>query len=115
MLCSLYLRRRLSLLQRSHLIARSNISPRNYYYTTMAEAQAPTVKTLPLLSRADRDTYARIAEHMDIFHNSFRQTWQILYDVCCSGKRPANMSIRQFLSTGCDFCYHLHMHHSIGA
>ena len=50
---------------------------------------------------------------MRIKHENFRQTWKILYAACCSGKRPANMSIRQFLATGQQFCHHLDMHHSI--
>jgi len=81
----------------------------------MTEAAAQKTEVLPPLSRQDRDTYARMAETMELFHNSFRNTWQILYGACASGKRPANMSIRQFLNTGCDFCHHLHMHHSIGS
>ena len=80
----------------------------------MTEAVAPKAEALPPLSRHDRDTYARMGETMELFHNSFRNTWNILYGACSSGKRPANMSIRQFLNTGCDFCHHLHMHHSIG-
>lgn len=80
----------------------------------MAETQASNVEALAPLSRVDRDTYARMAETMEMFHNSFRQTWKILYAACSSGTRPANMSIRQFLNIGCEFCHHLHMHHSIG-
>ena len=80
----------------------------------MAQVDASKGETLPLLSRQDRDTYARMENTMEMFHNSFRNTWKILYGACSSGKRPANMSIRQFINTGCDFCHHLHMHHSIG-
>lgn len=46
-------------------------------------------------------------------HNNFRQTWNILYGACQSSKRPASLSIRQFLSMGLDFCHHLHVHHTI--
>ena len=84
------------------------------YHSIMTEAAAPKAQALPPLSRQDRDTYARMGETMELFHNSFRNTWNILYGACSSGKRPTNMSIRQFLNTGCDFCHHLHMHHSIG-
>ena len=80
----------------------------------MTEAATQKAEALPPLSRQDRDTYARMAETMELFHNSFRNTWKILYSACSSGKRPANMSIRQFLNTGSDFCHHLHAHHSIG-
>lgn len=89
------------------------------YSSIMAETSPPQASpapadTLPPLSRQDRDTYARMGKTMEMFHNSFRQTWKVLYGACSSGKRPANMSIRQFLTTGADFCHHLHMHHSIG-
>lgn len=73
----------------------------------MAEALAP-------LSREDSDTYARMGTTMEWFHNSFRSTWKVLYGACSSGKRPANMSIRQFLNTGTEFAHHLTMHHTIG-
>lgn len=80
----------------------------------MREAAGQQVGALPPLSSLDWDTYARAANTMEMYHNNFRNTWNILYGACSSGKRPANMSIRQFLNTGCDFCHHLHIHHSIG-
>ena len=75
--------------------------------TIMAEA-------LPPLSREDRDTYARMGTTMEWYHQNFRNTWKVLYAACSSGKRPANMSIRQFLNTGSEFAHHLTMHHTIG-
>jgi hemerythrin-like domain-containing protein len=36
-----------------------------------------------------------------------------MYQACTANKRPANMSIRQFISTGLQFCQHLETHHSI--
>ena len=78
-----------------------------YRRTIMAEA-------LPPLSREDRDSYARMGTTMEWFHDNFRNTWKILYGACSSGKRPANMSIRQFLNTGSEFAHHLTMHHTIG-
>ena len=36
-----------------------------------------------------------------------------MYSACAANRRPAGMSIRQFLSTGLDFCHHLDGHHSI--
>ncbi|KAL6719231.1 hypothetical protein ACLMJK_003468 [Lecanora helva] len=76
-------------------------------------AAASETEALPALSRQDRDTYARMGETMQLFHNSFRNTWNILYSACSSGRRPANMSIRQYINTGTEFCHHIHMHHSI--
>ena len=78
-----------------------------FYRSTMAE-------TLPPLSRQERETYGRMGTTMELFHNSFRQTWTILYNACSNGQRPAGMSIRQFLNTAAEFCHHLDMHHSIG-
>ena len=80
---------------------------RRFQASTMAE-------TLPPLSRQDRDKYGRMGATMEMFHNSFRQTWKLLYSACSSGQRPPGMSIRQFLNTGAEFCHHLEMHHSIG-
>ena len=45
---------------------------------------------------------------MDYFHSNFRVTWKVLYGACESQKRPKNMSIRQFISTGQQFCRKLH-------
>ena len=79
----------------------------SYQRPIMAEA-------LPPLSREDRDTYGRMGTTMEWFHNNFRNTWKVLYGACSSGKRPANMSIRQFLNNGSEFAHHLTMHHTIG-
>jgi hemerythrin-like domain-containing protein len=46
-------------------------------------------------------------------HNHFRQTWQMLYNACLNNKRPANLSLKQFISTGLQFCSHLSTHHAI--
>ncbi len=72
-------------------------------------------ETLPPLSRQERETYGKMGTTMELFHNSFRQTWTLLYSACSSGQRPAGMSIRQFLNTAAEFCHHLDMHHSIGS
>ncbi|KAF2143641.1 uncharacterized protein K452DRAFT_296644 [Aplosporella prunicola CBS 121167] len=72
-------------------------------------AEAP----LPKLSAHDFRQYNRLAEHMDFFHNNFRRTWNTMYTACTSNKRPAGLSIRQFLALGLDFCHHLEVHHGI--
>lgn len=33
-------------------------------------------------------------------HDHFRKTWNLLYNACKSGKRPANMTLKQFLDEG---------------
>lgn len=37
-----------------------------------------------------------------------------MYGACETGSRPPNMSIRQLLNVGSEFCHHLDMHHGIG-
>jgi hemerythrin-like domain-containing protein len=95
--------------------------------------------SLPKLSAAEFRTYNSMAEHMEYFvssfssqsdhslhqmkrgkangcekqHNHFRQTWQMLYNACLNNKRPANLSLKQFISTGLQFCSHLSTHHAI--
>ncbi|TID25825.1 hypothetical protein E6O75_ATG03688 [Venturia nashicola] len=70
-------------------------------------------ESLPKLSATEFRAYNSMAEHMDYFHSRFRSSWTLLYGACESGKRPSNISMRQFLSTGLDFCSHLEMHHNI--
>jgi hypothetical protein len=72
--------------------------------TPIAKAEKDE-KPLPKLSAAEFRQYNRMAEHMDYFHNNFRQTWKVLYGACEAGKRPKNMSIRQFISVGQEFCH----------
>lgn len=33
-------------------------------------------------------------------HDHFRRSWKLLYDACTSGKRPSNMTLKQFLEEG---------------
>lgn len=82
---------------------------------TPTEAAAPKKEEqdLPKLSAKDFRVYNRMAEHMDMFHEHFRQTWNTLYKACEAGKRPGGMSIRSFLNTAEEFCHHLTMHHTI--
>jgi len=75
--------------------------------------EAKKEEALPKLSAAEFRVYNSMAEHMDLFHNHFRQTWNLLYQAAESNKRPANLSLKQFISTGLQFCSHLTMHHSI--
>ncbi|ORY02035.1 hypothetical protein BCR34DRAFT_493428 [Clohesyomyces aquaticus] len=74
--------------------------------------EAKSEEPLPKLSAAEFRGYNRMAEHMDYFHNHFRETWNLLYTACENNKRPAGMSIRQFLGVAQDFVQHLTMHHN---
>ncbi|CAN8096862.1 unnamed protein product [Discula destructiva] len=68
---------------------------------------------LPPLSAHEFKQYNRLADHMNVFHEHFRQTWTMLYNAASSGRRPAGMSIRQFIEQGLSFLSHLETHHSI--
>ncbi|CAN9198315.1 unnamed protein product [Alternaria alternata] len=70
-------------------------------------------KALPKLTPSEFRQYNRMAKHMNYFHDNFRATWKVLYGACEAQKRPKNMSIRQFISTGQQFCHHLTVHHTI--
>ncbi|KAK9321319.1 hypothetical protein V1517DRAFT_326707 [Lipomyces orientalis] len=69
--------------------------------------------SLPRLSPAEFRLYNRLAEKMDYFHNHFRHSWNQLYAACADNKRPAGLSIRQFIMMGLNFCSQLGTHHMI--
>jgi len=86
----------------------------------MAEAEAvlknedaPKEEALPKLSALEFAAYNSMAETMEYYHNRFRAAWTLLYTACEKNKRPSSMSLRQFLTTGLDFCSHLELHHNI--
>ncbi|KAK8019178.1 hypothetical protein PG990_004316 [Apiospora arundinis] len=68
---------------------------------------------LPPLSAAEFKVYNRMAEHMDLFHAHFRQSWNLLWSAATSGKRPAGMSMRSFIMEGLQFLQYLTVHHNI--
>lgn len=70
-------------------------------------------QALPKLSPAEFRGYNHMAEQMEYYHNHFRHTWNSLYKACETNKRPAGMSIRQFLATAEQFCHQLTFHHTI--
>lgn len=84
--------------------------------TSVSSAAAPAQNQqpdLPPLSAQDFRIYNRMAEHMDLFHNNFRKTWDLLYRAGSTNKRPQGMSLRQFLGIADDFAHHLTVHHTI--
>jgi len=72
-----------------------------------------TPEDLPKLSMAEFREYNRLATRMELFHNWFRQTWNTLYTACTTSRRPEDLSLREFLSLGLNFCDSLETHHSI--
>ncbi|EMC91613.1 hypothetical protein BAUCODRAFT_78861 [Baudoinia panamericana UAMH 10762] len=81
--------------------------------TSKAAAPEKEEQDVPKMSAQEFRVYNRMAEHMDYFHENFRQSWNLLYDACKSNKRPQGMSIRSFLSVGEQFAHHLTIHHTI--
>ncbi|KAG0648344.1 hypothetical protein D0Z07_5179 [Hyphodiscus hymeniophilus] len=77
------------------------------------EAKKEEEPPLPKLSAAEFRAYNSMAEHMNYFHNNFRRSWTILHDACVNNKRPSNISLKQFITTGLEFVSHLSMHHGI--
>ncbi|RYP50525.1 hypothetical protein DL768_003978 [Monosporascus sp. mg162] len=78
--------------------------------TTSRQSKEPEL--LPLSDHEFRQ-YNRLAEHMDLFHNHFRSTWNMLWGACTSGRRPGGMSLRAFVSAGLQFVQQLKLHHNI--
>ncbi|KAL8304611.1 hypothetical protein RB597_004271 [Gaeumannomyces tritici] len=50
---------------------------------------------------------------MTYYHGHFKQSWNVLYDAASSGRRPKNLTLKQFLDTGMGFVRSLTMHHNI--
>lgn len=84
---------------------------------TVATAATKTEKRLeaelPKLSAAEYRVYNSMAEHMEHFHNHFRQSWNLLHTACTTNQRPPNLTTRAFIQTGLNLCSHLSTHHSI--
>ncbi|KAI0103836.1 hypothetical protein GGR51DRAFT_561491 [Nemania sp. FL0031] len=74
---------------------------------------SPSPLTLPPLSASEFKEYNRLAEHMDLFHNHFRSTWNLLYTSASTGRRAQGLSIRAFINAGLEFVSHLETHHTI--
>ncbi|KAK3906504.1 hypothetical protein C8A05DRAFT_40698 [Staphylotrichum tortipilum] len=69
--------------------------------------------TLPPLTPQEFRIYNRLAEQMDYFHDHFRQMYSTLHTACATNRRPANMTLKQFLDEGIRLARYLDMHHSI--
>lgn len=80
---------------------------------TSAQETDAKVEKLPKLTAAEFRNYNHMAEHMEYYHNNFRQSWNTLYNACLANTRPSSLSLRQFLQTGLTFCSHLTLHHDI--
>ncbi|KAK4167622.1 hypothetical protein QBC43DRAFT_341973 [Cladorrhinum sp. PSN259] len=68
---------------------------------------------LPPLTPEEFRIYNRLSDQMEYFHSHFRSIHQTLYQACLNGKRPANMSLKQFLDEGLRLTHYLDAHHSI--
>ncbi|KAL6695076.1 hypothetical protein J3F84DRAFT_376050 [Trichoderma pleuroticola] len=95
----------------------SNSATKRYAFN-MAEASgkndaSAAKEELPPLTDHEFKNYNRLAERMELFHNNFRRSWNILWQACTTGRRPQGMSIKQLLNIGTEFAEHLTIHHSI--
>ncbi|KAL6825953.1 hypothetical protein J3E69DRAFT_335431 [Trichoderma sp. SZMC 28015] len=95
----------------------SNSATKRYTFNMAEECgknEASTAKEeLPPLTDHEFKNYNRLAERMELFHNNFRRSWNILWQACTTGRRPQGMSIKQLLNIGTEFAEHLTIHHSI--
>jgi len=98
---------------RLHIPAMADTEPTNAPADSVPASASPEEKPLPKLTPFEFRQYNRLAEHMDYYHNHFRHTWTTLMTACENNKRPAGMSIKQFLSVGDQFVSSLTMHHGI--
>ncbi|KAL8417653.1 hypothetical protein RB594_001345 [Gaeumannomyces avenae] len=67
----------------------------------------------PPLTPAEFREFNRLADEMTYYHDHFKQSWNVLYDAASSGRRPKNLTLKQFLDTGMGFVRSLTMHHNI--
>ncbi|EHA53031.1 hypothetical protein MCOR27_008044 [Pyricularia oryzae] len=81
--------------------------------TAVAPSAPEPEPKLPPLSAAEYREYNRLADSMEYFHNHFKQTWNMMYTAAGNNRRPANMTLRQFIDTGLAFVRQLTMHHNI--
>ncbi|PTB38377.1 hypothetical protein M441DRAFT_29751 [Trichoderma asperellum CBS 433.97] len=73
----------------------------------------PVKDELPKLSDHEFRMYNRLADKMNWFHNNFRQSWNVLWQACTTGRRPQGMSLKQLFQVGTEFAEHLTVHHRI--
>ncbi|KAK4146894.1 uncharacterized protein C8A04DRAFT_9426 [Dichotomopilus funicola] len=78
-----------------------------------AEPEPEPEPALPPLTPQEFRVYNRLAEQMEYFHDHFRQMYTTLQTACTNRRRPAGMSLRQFLDEGLRLARYLEMHHSI--
>ena len=96
-------------------------------------APEPTPEpSLPALTPQEFRIYNRLAEQMDYFvhtplsflppfpklttppqHDHFRQMYSTLQTACATNRRPANLTLKQFIDEGLRLARYLEMHHSI--
>ncbi|KAK5653158.1 hypothetical protein OQA88_9257 [Cercophora sp. LCS_1] len=73
----------------------------------------PEPAKLPPLTAEQFRVYNRLAVQMDYFHEHFRHIWKTLYSACESGRRPAGMTLKQFIDEGLNLVRYLEAHHRI--
>ncbi|KAK4106949.1 hypothetical protein N658DRAFT_415082 [Parathielavia hyrcaniae] len=69
--------------------------------------------SLPPLTPEEFRVFNRLADQMESFHDHFRQIYATLHTACTMGRRPANLTLKQFLDEGLRLARYLEAHHSI--
>ncbi|KAF7542622.1 hypothetical protein G7046_g10137 [Stylonectria norvegica] len=74
---------------------------------------AKAQEELPPLSSQDFKLYNQMAVMMNVYHDHFRQQWNLLWTASTTRKRPQGMTLKQLLDEGLSFAHYLTMHHGI--
>ncbi|KAF2764911.1 hypothetical protein EJ03DRAFT_346005 [Teratosphaeria nubilosa] len=85
--------------------------PQTFNPTETAAPQKKEQET-PMTPREFR-IYNSMAERMNLFHASFRRTWNLLHGSAVAGAFPPNTTLSSFITLGENFCHHLTFHHTV--
>lgn len=77
------------------------------------ESESESEPKLPPLTPQEFRAYNRLAEKMEYFHEHFRQMYSTLHTACVTKRRPAGMTLKQFIDEGLNLARYLEGHHAI--
>ncbi|KAK4124031.1 hypothetical protein N657DRAFT_645645 [Parathielavia appendiculata] len=78
-----------------------------------AKPESESASALASLTPEEFRIYNRLADQMDYFHDHFRQMYTTLHMACTTGRRPVNLTLKQFIDEGLRLARYLEGHHSI--
>ncbi|KAK3301647.1 uncharacterized protein B0T15DRAFT_544255 [Chaetomium strumarium] len=76
-------------------------------------SESESERKLPPLTPQEFRVYNRLSEKMDYFHEHFRQMYSTLHTACVTKRRPAGMTLKQFIDEGLNLTRYLESHHTI--